>query len=160
MVPRSIVVPAPGQKDVAGIRKWAGLDEACLAIVLDAKPEELVGISRADHVVPAPAFNRPAEDAFNRPAEDAFNRPAADACLLDSSPMPADQDMVENMLAALHTLPTIGVSQSFIKAFVSSLCSAVDIAKFVLCCGPVVLLALPVSSQFVLCCGPCDCYHH
>mmetsp|Transcript_140953 Transcript_140953/g.270494 ORF Transcript_140953/g.270494 Transcript_140953/m.270494 type:complete len:689 (+) Transcript_140953:55-2121(+) len=78
-----------GCKDVAAIRSWGKLDELCLAVVLDTAPDRLANISRSDHVVGIPP----------------------------PSQKEAEQEMVNSAKAATHSLPRLGVSLHFLRAF-------------------------------------------
>jgi len=65
-VPREYVMKSRHEKDVGSVRKWAGLNELCLGIIVDDKPNELINVTRADHKVVTPAFDRVAADLFLR----------------------------------------------------------------------------------------------
>lgn len=98
VVPREAVCPEGQAKDVASIRAWAGLDELCLAVIVDDQPDLLAHTSLCDHVVSAPPFDREKADAL-------LAQPVAAA-----GPDALTEAMEADACSAAHTLPHLGVS--------------------------------------------------
>ena len=119
VVPRTVAIPARGVKDVAAIRSWSSLGELSLAIVLDDKPEELINTSRADHIVVAPAFSRAAADALvgsNLKKKKTSAGSAAAAAWSPGLCLSAEREMAEQVKAALHDPPKVGVTLPFLRS--------------------------------------------
>ena len=116
VVPREVVVTPEGKKDVAAIRTWAGVGDLCLAIVVDDRPGDLVNTSPADLVVAAPPFGREKVDSLL----------LSGSSTLDPS---AEVEMAEQIKAATHKIPPVGVSLEFLRVFRDTLIAGkVDLA--------------------------------
>lgn len=114
-VPREFVSPTGQGKDISSIRAWAGLDELCLAVIIDDQPDALSHASLSDHIVRAPPFDRAASDVL-------LALPAAAVGAMEAAIEPMEADA----LSAAHTLPHLGVSIAFLDAFLAGCMPGLD----------------------------------
>ena len=97
------------KRNVAVIRKWAGLDDLCLCIVVSNVSKNKILTSGSDHLVSAPDFGRPAADTLLRTRKTSAR--------IEKQWHAGETKMIESIFSATYVQPHLGVSLEFFRAF-------------------------------------------
>ena len=97
------------KRNVAVIRKWAGLDDLCLCIVVSNVSKNKILTSGSDHLVSAPDFGRSAADTLLRTRKTSAR--------IEKQWHAGETKMIESIFSATYVQPQLGVSLEFFRAF-------------------------------------------